>query len=239
MAITIKCSEQWLFPEFNDENVTMSDNLENHITKIIDPGLENIGLTSELSYSSATEMPIVEAYNGDVPLHLIALYRLNDSKTIEGVCPMFYTDDRRFEWIWRQPLKAVEKLRRYRYVLSPDFSTYLDMPKPIREYNIFRNKVLSALWQRYGINVIPSITWTTLGNITEDLDGWPENSIIAINSTGVGRDKRSKHYWVEGYHAAIDILNPTHILRYGGLQEGEYTGISTYYPNNNRMRYGR
>ena len=45
------------------------------------------------------------------------------------------------------------------------------------------------------------------------MEGWPKGSIIAINSTGIGLDKRCRYIWLEGYHAMLDILKPIHIIR--------------------------
>ena len=68
-----------------------------------------------------------------------------------------------------------------------------------------------------------------------DLDGWPTDSVILINSIGIGHAARAKVGSRECYEAAIDILKPSFILRYGARQEDERTEISRYYPNNNKM----
>ena len=60
-----------------------------------------------------------------------------------------------------------------------------------------------------------------------DLDGWPTDSVILINSTGIGHDARAKTGFRDCYEAAIDILKPSFILRYGARQEGERTEIKT------------
>ena len=198
-------------------------------------GSLNIELFRELSFTGRYQMPMVKAYEGDLPRFLIPLYRLNDAQSISGVCPCFYTSDIKFERVWRRPREIMGILMRYSYVISPDFSVYMDMPRPLQVANIFRNKVLAAMWQIAGIKVIPSVSWTGVRHIEEDLDGWPRYSVIAINSTGIGKDKRSKYNWLEGYEATIDMLHPTAILRYGTLQEGERREISRYYPNCNRI----
>ena len=41
----------------------------------------------------------------------------------------FFLYDYRFERVWKNPDSDIEKLSRYRAVLSPDFSMYLEMAK--------------------------------------------------------------------------------------------------------------
>ena len=65
-------------------------------------------------------------------------------------------------------------------------------------------------------------------------DGYPKNSIIAINSTGCVQDKRSKELWHAGYEEVIKRLNPKHIVRYGAKLDGEMESISTYFNNDNQ-----
>ena len=40
----------------------------------------------------------------------------------------FFLYDYRFERVWKSPDNDIEKLSRYRAVLSPDFSMYLETP---------------------------------------------------------------------------------------------------------------
>ena len=55
------------------------------------------------------------------------------------------TIDYKFERVWKHPDQDVEKLKRYRAILSPDFSMYLEMAKlalgmiGIRQYPLPRN----------------------------------------------------------------------------------------------------
>ena len=217
--------------------VTNSDTYE-------DNGPMNIDLFRTISFTGTHQMPITRPYNGGTPQYLVPHYRLKNTTKTCGVCPCFYTSDRNFERAWSNPRAFSKTLMRYSYVLSPDFSVYLDMPRPMQQTNIFKNKALAAWWQECGLNVIPSVSWTTVEHIEEDVEGWPKHSVIAINSTGLGRDRRAKHNWIEGYEATISILEPSFILRYGAYQEGEKKEISRYYPNCNRLNlkpivYGR
>ena len=229
--------EPYLFPEteITSDGWQTSVSTSMSASKYESNGTMNIELFRHLSYTGTYQMPMVKPYNGKIPEFLIPNYRLSRRTMTCGVCPCFYTDDTQFERAWNKPREFIKSLTRYTYVTSPDFSVFLDLPRPIQMTNIFKNKALAAWWQSMSINVIPSISWTNIKHIEEDLDGWPMSSVIAINSTGIGLDKRAKHNWIEGYEATVDTLKPTFILRYGAIQESERAEISRYYPNANRL----
>ena len=124
----------------------------------------------------------------------------------------------------------------YRYVIAPDFSVQPQMPLPEKHHNIFRIKLITAWWQYNGINVIPNVVWCNGVDYNYCFDGLPKNSIIAINSTGIGNDERSKYIWLNGYKKAIETLQPKGIIRYGAKQEHEIESISIYFENNNKRR---
>ena len=71
----------------------------------------------------------------------------------------FFLYDYRFERVWKNPDNDIEKLSRYRAVLSPDFSMYLEMAPVMQLYNVFRNRWCGALWASKGIRVIPTVNW--------------------------------------------------------------------------------
>lgn len=54
---------------------------------------------------------------------------------------------------------AVEKLKQYYCLLSPDYSLYTDMPLALQIKNTFKNRWCGAYWQSLGLNVIPTIEW--------------------------------------------------------------------------------
>ena len=196
-----------------------------------------------LDFTSEYEMPIVRPEFVEPPYDIKAFHRLkgiseNVKKDFFG---HFYTLDRHFESVWNRPYSFIPLFRKLGGIISPDYSILDNMLKEQRFWNDFRNKLLSAFYQRWNIPVIASPVWCSdMKNIMRFMDGWPHNSIVAVNSTGVCRDKRSRHIWLDGYFAMIDILKPTHILRYGGKIEGELCEISTYYTNNNNVNsHGR
>jgi hypothetical protein len=88
-----------------------------------------------------------------------------------------------------------------------------------------------AYWQVQGVNIYPNVTWSLPDSYEYCIEGLPQNSIIAINSTGVPKYDFSKALWLKGYNYVVERLKPTLILRYGPIIEGEYKEISQYLTN--------
>ena len=117
----------------------------------------------------------------------------------------------------------MDKLNRFRYVLTPDFSTYTDFPKVIQIYNHYRKHWIGAYLQEYGCRVIPTISWSTPDSYEWCFDGEPEGGTVAVSSVGCMKNKRSKELFLQGYKAMIERLHPESIIFYGSVPE-ECTG---------------
>lgn len=197
----------------------------------------NSVLCKGIEFTSRNQFPIVEPFSGTVPEILCSVHRLRKKPEtlLRDLCGHFFTTDSNFEAFWNYPFRYLRFLQRLRCVISTDFSLYTNMLLMQKLWNSFRNKLLSAFYQRNGINLIPAPSWGDLANIDLYMEGWPKESVIAVNSTGIGLDKRCRYIWLEGYHAMLEILKPIHIIRYGAYIEGERQEISTYYQNNNKQ----
>lgn len=199
-----------------------------------------LGLPQMITTTSAYEMPIIMAYNVCLPQNIISSHRGLKSNN-HDYCIHFYEEDKYFSSLITKPQHWLKMLSKFKFVISPDFSQFLDMPDPIRRYHSYLNKLFAAWWQKKGLSVIPNVTWSDAKSYEYSFDGMPRNSIIAINSTGLRRNKMSKRMWLEGYKKAVEILSPIHIIRYGAKQHNEYEEISTFFNNDNynSVHYGR
>lgn len=50
-------------------------------------------------------------------------------KTVKHCGIHFFIDDYQFQRVWNQPDRYIAPLKRFQCVLTPDFSTYMDMPE--------------------------------------------------------------------------------------------------------------
>lgn len=223
----------FVFPEEQEAKSTISLDTR-------DLGPLNVKLCREIPWDSQFEMPIVSPDAVEKPTKLLTMHRIRDKKSArqQGICPHLFTVEQRNEAIWKRPYFYLQKYKEIGWMVSPDLSILVDMPIDMQMFNCQRNKIISAVYQMNGVQIIPAPSWGNVKYIARFLARWPRNSLIAINSTGIANDQRSVHCWLEGYHATLDILQPTHILRYGAFIQGENPDISTYFSNNNTRSNG-
>ena len=147
-----------------------------------------------------------------IPYHYINECKKDPSKL--GM--YFYIDDYRFEALWNAPDKYINRLRQFRYVLSPDFSVFTDMPKALQIYNHYRKHWLAAYWQMNGINVIPTITWGLPQSLQFCLDGEPTNSVISTSTKWMFRGNKDlvDTYW-DDWDIVMERLQPKLVLLHG------------------------
>lgn len=135
----------------------------------------------------------------------------------------FFLDDYQFNALWVNVDRYAEKLSRFRYILTPDFSTYTDFPKVIQIYNHYRKHWIGAYLQEYGCHVIPTISWSTPDSYEWCFDGEPEGGTVAVSSVGCMNSIGKKHLFLSGYNAMMERLHPESIIFYGSVPE-ECTG---------------
>ena len=176
------------------------------------------------------QMPIIENDNY-IPDELIGFNYAKSSRN-KNVGIHFYVDDYQFERIWNYPEKYVDILSEYDCILSPDFSLYMDMPMPMKIWNIYRSRQIGAYYQSRGIKVIPTISWAEPETYEFCFRGIPKGSIVSISTIGVKRDKEAMKIWTDGVTAMIEHIEPSAILVYGGALDYDYGDIEVRYFEN-------
>ena len=176
------------------------------------------------------QMPIIknDCY---IPEQLVGFNYAKTNKE-KNVGIHFYIDDYQFERIWNEPEKYVDVLLEYDCILSPDFSLYMDMPMPMKIWNIYRSRQIGAYYQKKGIKVIPTISWAERDTFQFCFQGIPKGSIVSISTIGVKRDPEALKIWTEGVDEMIKQIEPSAILIYGGELEYDYGDIKVVYFEN-------
>lgn len=202
--------------------------------------LDNLHLKKFVNFADGYEMPTLKACN-IIPTSLVSFNAALTAKD-HNQCVHFFIDDYQFERIWNLPDRYVECLRQFQCVIAPDFSQYTDMPYPQRMWNNYRGKFIGAWLQSQGVTVIPNVTWSLPDSYEYCFDGIPQQSVIAINSTGAARYGLTRFLWLKGYREALSRLRPLAVIRYGTMLPGEDTSVSIYFNNErvlNLRSYGR
>ena len=82
--------------------------------------------------------------------------------------------------LWNNPKAYVKKLKKFRGVISPDFSLYRNMPLCMQLWNTYRNRALAVWMQDNGIEVIPNIRFNDERTYSFCFDGVEKNSTVAV-----------------------------------------------------------
>ena len=164
----------------------------------------------------------------------IELIGFNYAKTSKekNVGIHFYLDDYQFERVWNKPEDYIETLKQYECILSPDFSLYMDMPMPMKIWNIYRSRQIGQYYQNQGIKVIPTLSWAEKETFDFCFEGIPEGSIVSISTIGVKKNKEALKIWKDGVDELIKRIKPSAILIYGGKLDYDYGDIKVVYYDN-------
>ncbi|MBQ4430645.1 MAG: DUF4417 domain-containing protein [Synergistaceae bacterium] len=141
----------------------------------------------------------------------------------EGLGVHFFLDDYQFERMWTRPYENIERLRVFSCVLTPDFSTYVDMPMAMKIWNIYRARLIGQVMQDAGLNVIPAVR--NLGDGTSGMcfEGIEPGGVYAVSTVGVcNSDKEFKKLCQNEVSDIIAMLKPESLIVYGSTQSMGY-----------------
>lgn len=161
------------------------------------------------------QMPLVERQSIDLDkVDLIAYsdIRSNDNEVNRQKGVHFFIDDYRFEGVYKNPEKSLGRLSQYKFLLTPDFSTYSDMNYWRQMESIAHSRWVGAFWQDQGQIVIPTISWSDEESFEFCFDGVEKHSIVAVGMIGC---KRSKDEFIFGYNEMLNRIEPDAIICFG------------------------
>ena len=165
------------------------------------------------------DVPQLNPTHFDNKCEFIGFNYANTTKNRKSKGVHFFIDDYQFNRLWTNIDRYVEMLSQFCCVMTPDFSTYTDFPKAIQIYNHYRKHWVGAYLQEYGINVIPTISWSDSDSFEWCFDGEPTHSTVAVSSVGATNSKAKKELFLDGYNAMMERLKPETILFYGKVPE--------------------
>lgn len=162
--------------------------------------------------------PRIKPVNGVRPENLFPFNEALKCKHPENHWVHFYIDDYQFERIWNNPQRYLPILKRFKGVISTDFSIYLDMPRAQQIWNCWRNACITYWLQENGVIVIPNVGWSDAESLSWSFDAYPNHSVLAVTSQGCFRrsnDRICMQSFVNGLHELIRQKNPEKIYVYG------------------------
>ncbi len=171
-------------------------------------------LRNEHKAEGGWDYPIIKKQSLDLTnLQLISFSDISssDSKNLhKGV--HFFIDDWRFETLYNNPERSFRTLSRYRFVLSPDYSLYSEMPVWRQIESVGKSRWVGANWQQRGLIVIPTISWAQPRSFEYCFNGIEKHSIVAIGMIGC---KKSRSSFMHGYNEMLNRIEPKAIICLG------------------------
>lgn len=171
-------------------------------------------------FSSHEEYPIIEKsmIPEKLPMNIMPFakalkYRGDLSKTF--IC--FYSPDKDFEKVRRNPKKYLRFFKRTAGLIGFDYSIHSDMPVIKQKAQINDNLSLTYYYGKNGIPVIPNLR-SGIDELTpEFLECIPKNSTVAVGTHGFIKEMHEKYEWYCFLDEVIDTIHPTNIVVYGSL----------------------
>lgn len=168
----------------------------------------NLPLLQKVRTVGRYDMPMLAKQDVTPPDMLMGFNYATGKKTVKHCGIHFFIDDYQFQRVWNQPDRYIAPLKRFKCVLAPDFSTYMDMPEAMKIWNVFRSRLIGAYWQACGLKVIPTLQWAGPESFPYCFSGIPNNSTVAVSTVGVNDNPTAELYWRLGMRYAIDRLAP-------------------------------
>lgn len=139
----------------------------------------------------------------------------------ENYCFHFFREDNEFKKYWYKPDTYIEVLRKYKFVLMPDFSTYIDYPYSFQIWNLYRKCWVAAYWQQvYDLKVVPVLSWSDEGSFDWCFNGIEKGSVVAVCSKGTQCNEKTKEAFLQGYERAIATIEPPLVLFFDKIPDG-------------------
>lgn len=140
----------------------------------------------------------------------------------------FYLDDQKFDGpkgIWaglsnNESFKRGFDLSRFKgatAIITPDFSLYLDMPRVMQIWNVYRSRAVGYYLSMLGYNVIPNVRWTDEESYDFAFDGLYEGQIVAVGTLGCSKTNADKSLLINGFAEMIRRIKPKKVLIYGSI----------------------
>lgn len=175
--------------------------------------IENMAFTGPFDFPRIKGIRLKHPEN----VRLLGFNYATNQKTVDKdkLWVYFFLPDYRFQQVWNSPQRYINVFKRYRGIVSPDFSCYVGMPKAMQIFNVYRMAFLTAYYQRYGIKVIPSVTWGEPETYEWCFSWIPKGSAIVCSTVGCMQNKDSTIAFLKGYEKMVETLEPSDIIVYG------------------------
>ena len=183
-------------------------------------------LVENAEYDGRIELPCIST-SGELPNRLIPFSKaMERTNTDFDRWVMFYEHDKKFERLWNKPRVYLNKLKRFRGIISPDFSLYRNMPLVMQEWNTYRGHALAHWLQENGMEVIPNVRFNDERTYEFCFDGIEKNKTVAVGTHGCIKRIEDRELFKVGLEEMVKRLSPKTIIVYGAVPNDIFKAYS-------------
>lgn len=212
------------------KNITQTHSSEDVLPRKGCIDIWNAFMVKGARFECGSDIPICSSADATIPLRLISYEEAKaicKQKRAAGIYDFFinayihfYIYDHKFDGkrssIWLYPDKALEIIKHFAGIITPDFSTNADFPDPIKRFNTYRMRAFGCWMNQLGIPVINNVRWGTLETWPYCFDGIPQHSIVSIGTVASSIKLLSVRPNFEiGLFKMVKTLKPRAIIIYG------------------------
>ena len=132
---------------------------------------------------------------------------------------MFYEHDVKFERLWHNPKQYLAKLKKFKGIISPDFSLYRNMPLCMQMWNTYRGRAIAVRLQNNGVEIIPNVRFNDERTYEFCFDGIEKFKTVAVGTHGCIKNRIDKDYFKDGLAEMVRRLSPRTIIVYGAAPD--------------------
>ncbi len=176
---------------------------------------DSLFMRNTFTSSGKWGIPLVRKQN--IELNSVELIACSDTKANDNEINKkkgvhFFVDDWRFKGIYDNPERTLQRYSQYKFLLTPDFSTYADMDLWRQLESVAQNRWVGAYWQSKGLLVVPTVSWGLSQSFDFCFDGIEQGSVVAVGMIGCKRNRLGS---MRGYNEMLERVNPSAIICFG------------------------
>lgn len=174
-------------------------------------------LVKNATYEGDYEIPCIRT-SDLIPEKVISFSKTKKGDQFDAFVH-FYKDDEKIECFWNNPQKYLPTLKKFKGVISPDYSLYYDMPLCMQVWNTYRGRALAYWLQENGVEIIPNIRWGDERTFETACLGVESGKTIAVGTHGCIKTVAGKKMFIAGFDYVINRLKPKTVIVYGRMPD--------------------
>ena len=176
-------------------------------------------LIENVDYDDYIELPVIKT-SDKLPKKVVTFSKAMTKSWTDFDCwVVFYEHDKEFERLWNNPKQYLDKLKKFKGVISPDFSLYRNMPLVMQMWNTYRGRAVACWLQNNDVEIIPNLRFGDERTFSFCFDGIEENKTVAVGTHGCIKRKEDKIFFKIGLARMVQRLSPKTIIVYGSAPD--------------------